>query len=502
MANATTFQNLYGADDSIAWSNSLPTLSYNYGNFITAAKTPTSTIYPNGWNHDQAHYINPSPDGWLFNYPMTYDIYAGNGTSTENTIYLNDHSLNWPYDLTFTNRVINGQTGTYGPQVYPYQRNDYNETWQLVTVNVTTITHLGQGIVIWYGNSTISDMSTNVPTTKTAHPPRDSQHWSIEDKNIVAFGASSTYGTVAYNSQDFMAENYPEYAILNSGVPGQGLKAMINRFDATVAGYNPEYVINWFGNNDVSGGASPDTVNAYIKDIYDMELSINAIPVVMTSHPRDDFTAQEKINATIVNDYMTTQAMEKKWPYLDEYAIVTDPETGRMYDQYNSGDGIHLRQIGYQVVGSNISLDTQVVPTAGFNVSATTLTMGDTVSFTDQSTGTVRSWQWNFGDGSVNSSKQNPEYRYKSNGTFIVILTATNPAGSTSTAKTITVTDNTISMMNNTTFFLQVIGIVIIILIVLIMFAAWRFGIIGLWPMILITLIGILSVIMITMILA
>jgi S-layer protein (TIGR01567 family) len=51
-----------------------------------------------------------------------------------------------------------------------------------------------------------------------------------------------------------------------------------------------------------------------------------------------------------------------------------------------------------------------------------------TVGFTDKSTG-AKSWQWNFGDGSSNSTEQNPAHTYTSPGTHKVTLTIINDRG-------------------------------------------------------------------------
>ena len=58
-----------------------------------------------------------------------------------------------------------------------------------------------------------------------------------------------------------------------------------------------------------------------------------------------------------------------------------------------------------------------------------------TVSFTDQSTGTVTSWSWTFGDGG-SSSQQNPSHQYTSAGTYTVSLTVSGPKGSDTETRT------------------------------------------------------------------
>lgn len=64
------------------------------------------------------------------------------------------------------------------------------------------------------------------------------------------------------------------------------------------------------------------------------------------------------------------------------------------------------------------------------------------VQFTDQSTGTVTSYSWNFGDGGTSTSA-NPSHTYPGGGTFTVSLIVTGPDGSDTETKInyITVTE-------------------------------------------------------------
>lgn len=68
-------------------------------------------------------------------------------------------------------------------------------------------------------------------------------------------------------------------------------------------------------------------------------------------------------------------------------------------------------------------------PVAEFIGSPTSGTAPFTVTFTDQSTGSVTGWAWDFGDGS-SSSSQNPTHNFTAAGSYTVALTATGPGGS------------------------------------------------------------------------
>jgi PKD repeat protein len=50
------------------------------------------------------------------------------------------------------------------------------------------------------------------------------------------------------------------------------------------------------------------------------------------------------------------------------------------------------------------------------------------VAFQDESTGTVTSWRWDFGDGTT-STEQSPIHEYKTGGQKVVVLYIEGPGG-------------------------------------------------------------------------
>ncbi len=67
-------------------------------------------------------------------------------------------------------------------------------------------------------------------------------------------------------------------------------------------------------------------------------------------------------------------------------------------------------------------------PQADFVGSPTVCNGQTTVQFTDQSTGEITSWSWDFGDGHT-STLQNPSNYYTNNGLYTVTLAAAGPGG-------------------------------------------------------------------------
>jgi PKD repeat protein len=85
----------------------------------------------------------------------------------------------------------------------------------------------------------------------------------------------------------------------------------------------------------------------------------------------------------------------------------------------------------------SITGGTVLPPVAEFTASATTITVGDSISFTDQSTNNPTSWSWSFPGGTPGTSTaQNPTVTYNTAGTYNVSLTVTNSAGNDTETKT------------------------------------------------------------------
>nr|WP_269851946.1 PKD domain-containing protein [Methanosarcina horonobensis] len=96
-------------------------------------------------------------------------------------------------------------------------------------------------------------------------------------------------------------------------------------------------------------------------------------------------------------------------------------------------------KVGYIVVSELVP----EAPVAAFTAIPTSGTAPLTVNFTDESTGSVSSYAWDFNnDGIVDSTEQNPSHTYATVGNYTVNLTVTGANGSDSEVKTdyITVT--------------------------------------------------------------
>jgi len=79
---------------------------------------------------------------------------------------------------------------------------------------------------------------------------------------------------------------------------------------------------------------------------------------------------------------------------------------------------------------------------ASFTYSPASPVVGQTVQFTDTSTGSPTSWNWAFGDGAADT-EENPSHTYTSAASYTVTLTVGNSAGSDSTTRSVVVLPGT-----------------------------------------------------------
>lgn len=112
--------------------------------------------------------------------------------------------------------------------------------------------------------------------------------------------------------------------------------------------------------------------------------------------------------------------------------------------------------ITFNVLLALVSCEKTKKPVADFSADKTTINVGETVQFTDLSTNDPTGYAWKFDGGTPNTSTaQNPTVQYNTQGTYTVILNASNDGGGDSEVKEgyITVVEaNTDITFNNMTY--------------------------------------------------
>lgn len=125
--------------------------------------------------------------------------------------------------------------------------------------------------------------------------------------------------------------------------------------------------------------------------------------------------------AGAIETYTISQAQYDKW--------ATFPD---LFGNYRPSNRVWT--VGFAGAGGGVSPG----PVAAFTVSDATPDQGQSVTFTDQSTGSPTSWSWNFGDGAT-STLRNPSHAWSTTGSKTVTLTVSNTLGSSQVSHTYTV---------------------------------------------------------------
>ncbi|MEP6994958.1 MAG: PKD domain-containing protein [Acidobacteriota bacterium] len=94
--------------------------------------------------------------------------------------------------------------------------------------------------------------------------------------------------------------------------------------------------------------------------------------------------------------------------------------------------------VGSASASQTLSVTGPGVPSANFSFAPSSPLVGQTVTFTDLSTGEPTTWSWDFGDR-TDSTSQNSTHAYGAADTYSVTLTATNSHGSNSLTKAVLV---------------------------------------------------------------
>jgi PKD repeat protein len=92
----------------------------------------------------------------------------------------------------------------------------------------------------------------------------------------------------------------------------------------------------------------------------------------------------------------------------------------------------------YDIAAKSIAVSTVTIPVASFTVSPTSGATDTTFTFTDTSSNSPTSWSWDFGDGGT-ANGQSATHKFTTAGTYNVILTATNGAGSSTATQSVVV---------------------------------------------------------------
>lgn len=298
--------------------------------------------------------------------------------------------------------------------------------------------------------------SGSVPASSTLFTPGAVVYASPGTAQVVLqvtkFGCSS--------SDTLVIDRFPNPVPSFTLTPNNGctpLSVAIANTSAVSAGD----VYAWNLGNGVTSSLSTPPSQTYIAvsndSVYTVSLQITTVhgcsttvtaPVTVHPLPVADFTAlPDTVCATTPIGFLnnSTGGISYAWNFGDggTSAAISPSHTyatqGSFTTQLVVTSPFSCRDTAY----ATVVIDS--IPNSDFNF--TIECFGFPTQFTDQSTGSVTGWLWNFGDASANSTLQNPSHSYAAAGNYLVSLTTTNPAGCTHTQSQL-VTINAVPVAN------------------------------------------------------
>lgn len=222
---------------------------------------------------------------------------------------------------------------------------------------------------------------------------------TIVDRPTYIIGDSFT----ANGSADTELGEITGMTVTPSGVAGQALHGMADRFDADIVANNPEIVIIQGGVNNLAAAVSSPlaSMQASIQSMVAAARTAKILPILVNVAPwshNQYWTAGRQTWTEEYNTWLQSYAAGMGLQYIDIYtALAASEGSSDLAAAYDSGDGLHPNAAGYVVIGELYAnaVDALISVTApnnhisvtlenGENYTAVSdlLTAGDTITFT------------------------------------------------------------------------------------------------------------------------
>jgi len=410
--------------------------SLNIIDAVTYSASAPWPIEPNGTGKSLS-LMNPNldnslPENWLAsaedygtpgiqNFPMEPSLTLTYPNGGEYLQQGQTYNITW-YALSYSGttkiELLDGSGGStvLAPSV---NAGDFMWTW-----NVPAAQPLGNQYKI-----KITDTSTGIPSDESdavfsVIPPVTVPNLVITEimYNPPETGTDSLEFIEIYNN-DNMTVDLTDY-YFSAGVVFTFPSLNLNAGQYLVVAVNSAAMQNTFGVNSLqwtSGGLSNSGELIELKDKFD-----NLVDLVQfgVADPWDPAANGGGPSLTLC-DPGSDNSLPENWTHSTEYAATNA-----------AGDSI------WATPGAGCGVP---APVADFVASNTSIQVGQSVTFTDLSTGNPTSWQWTFESGSpaTYNGQNPPAITYNSAGTFDVSLTVTNEGGTDTEIKTNYITVST-----------------------------------------------------------
>ncbi|OQX03625.1 MAG: hypothetical protein BWK80_55285 [Desulfobacteraceae bacterium IS3] len=358
----------------------------------------------------------------------------------------NPYSGEVPLAVTFTSKSVcvtswkwdfndDGITDSTVPDPNQYSSYLYNKegvySAKLIAQNETSEEQITKQQTITVYPSTAPDLvASNVQIPATASAGQKIEiGWTVTNSGKTK--ASDWYDLVYLSSDKSLKSPTSEVPIFSALDPGKSYTKKIEFIlptDINIGSYYIAVFTNGFRN--VNEGLEENRKN----NIAYSDIPIKIISPVLKA---DFYTNINSGYAPFTAKFTDQSAGNPQfwfWDFNNDGSI-DSREQNPSYTYNQPGNySVKLKVQNATATSENEELKTNYItvvsPTADFTADNTTGTATFTVNFTDKSSGSPISWQWDFGDGGT-SKEQNPKHIYQIRGVFPVKLIASYNTGFT-----------------------------------------------------------------------
>ena len=381
---------------------------------------------------------NPLTEG-TYNPAVSLPVFLGSQTGASSAVY----------DWLFVRQLADEEPMIYTPPVIPAANFSANVTNGTVPLTVK-FTDKSTGFpTTWawdFNNDGVVDNTTQNPTYTYNVPGNYSVNLTVTNSagsNISLqtdlIQVNALQPPVANFTADTLSGDAPltvHFTDLSTGIITSRAWDFDNDGTIDSTEQNPTYTFNVPGNY---------TVNLTVSNYGGNNTVSDHIIVNTPALPAADFTADTTNGIAPLTVYFTGQptgiVTAWAWDFNNDGKI--DATTQNATYTY-SDPGIYTVNLTVTNAAEATRLKRLIIstslafhPTADFSADVTTGKAALKVNFTDNSTGSISGWAWDFdNDGIIDATTRNASYTYIRAGNYTVNLTVTGPSGSNSAVKT------------------------------------------------------------------
>ncbi|EMX0189667.1 esterase [Bacillus thuringiensis] len=179
-------------------------------------------------------------------------------------------------------------------------------------------------------------------------------------KTLVCFGDSITADETFFDGTPRLTSRlqamFPNWKVVNAGVPGDNTFDALNRIEEDVISYKPDFVTVFLGTNDAVS-FSQVSLQAYKENLEKIVNQVSSDKILLISPaPVDEERQYNRTNKVLgqYTDVVEEVARETGSYFLNVYAEMIQERDYKRFVENDEKDGLHFGPEGYEYVAKLI----------------------------------------------------------------------------------------------------------------------------------------------------